>query len=46
MSNLIVIGIIIEILIALGVIFLIKKFMKIQTKQPALSKKKIKNLKF
>ena len=46
MNNLIVGGILIEILVALGGIFLIKRLQKRQTRQPALSKKIIRNLKF
>ena len=37
---------IIEVGFAIGAIFIIKRFKKRQTKQPALSKKIIKNLKF
>ena len=46
MNNFIVGGILVEILIALGGIFLIKQLQKRQTRQPALSKKIIRNLKF
>tara|TARA_Y100001978_G_C23267057_1_gene234065 strand:+ start:87 stop:224 length:138 start_codon:yes stop_codon:yes gene_type:complete len=45
MSNLIIFGLLIEIGIALGGFLLIKKYKK-QTRQPPLSNKKIKNLKF
>ena len=46
MNTLIVVGILIEIGIALGGIYLIKQLKKSQTRQTALSKKIIKNLKF
>jgi len=46
MNNLIVGGILVEILIALGGIFLIKRLQKRQTRQPNLPKKIIRNLKF
>ena len=42
----IVSGILVEVGIALGGIYLIKKFQKKQTRQPALSRKVIRNLKF
>ena len=42
----IVFGILIEVGIAIGGIYLIKKLQKSQTRQPALSSKRIKNLKF
>ena len=46
MNTLIAGGILIEVGIAMGGIFLIKQFQKRETRQPALSKKIIKNLKF
>tara|TARA_B100000212_G_scaffold297136_1_gene240798 strand:- start:186 stop:326 length:141 start_codon:yes stop_codon:yes gene_type:complete len=46
MNTLIVSGILVEVGIALGGIYLIKKFQKKQTRQPALSRKVIRNLKF
>tara|TARA_B100001287_G_C22278424_1_gene342709 strand:+ start:190 stop:330 length:141 start_codon:yes stop_codon:yes gene_type:complete len=46
MKTLIVVGILVEIGITLGGIYLIKQLKKSQTRQPALSKKIIKNLKF
>ena len=46
MNTPIIFGILIEIGIAIGGIFLIKKLQKRQTKQRALSRKIIKNLKF
>ena len=46
MNTLIVVGILIEIGIALGGIYLFKQLKKRQTRQTALSKKIIKNLKF
>ena len=46
MNTLIVGGILIEVGIAIGGIYLIKKLQQSQTRQPALSSKRIKNLKF
>ena len=46
MDALIVSGILVEVGIAFGGIYLIKKFQKKQTRQPALSRKIIRNLKF
>ena len=46
MSTPIVCGILVEIVIAIGGIYLIKKLKKKQTRQPSLSKKIINNLKF
>ena len=46
MNNLFVSCIVIEILIAIGGIYFVNQSKKKKTKQPALSKKKIKNLKF
>tara|TARA_Y100001933_G_scaffold223164_1_gene234528 strand:+ start:724 stop:864 length:141 start_codon:yes stop_codon:yes gene_type:complete len=46
MKTLIVGGILAELVIALGGIYLIKQFQKRQTRQPALSRKIIRNLKF
>ena len=46
MNTLIVGGIILEVGIIAGGIYLIKKFKKGQTRQPALSRKIIRNLKF
>ena len=46
MSTFIVAGILLELGIAIGGILLIKQLQKNQTRQPPLSKKKIKNLKF
>tara|TARA_Y100001978_G_C23293145_1_gene245760 strand:+ start:120 stop:260 length:141 start_codon:yes stop_codon:yes gene_type:complete len=46
MNTLIVAGIFIEVGIVIGGIYLIKKLQKKQTRQPALSKKIIRNLKF
>ena len=46
MNTLIVAGILVEVGIVIGGIFLIKQLQQKQTRQPALSKKKIKNLKF
>ena len=42
----IVFAILIELGIAIGGIYLIKKLQQTQTRQPALSNKRIKNLKF
>ena len=46
MNTLFISGILIEIGIAIGGIYLIKKLQKRQTRQPALSRKIIRNLKF
>ena len=46
MNTLIVGVILLEVGIAMGGIYLIKQFQKRETRQPALSKKIIKNLKF
>ena len=46
MNSLIVAGIFVEVGIVIGVIYLIKQLQKKQTRQPTLSKKIIKNLKF
>ena len=46
MNTFIVVGILVEIGIALGGIYHIKQLKKRQTRQPTLSKKIIKNLKF
>ena len=46
MNNFIVGGILIEVGIAIGGIYLIRKLQKKETRQPALSRKIIKNLKF
>ena len=46
MNTFIVVGILVEIGIALGGIYLFKQLKKNQTRQPALSKKLINNLKF
>ena len=46
MNTLFISGILIEIGIAIGGIYLIKKLKKRQTRQPALSRKIIRNLKF
>ena len=46
MNSLIVAGIFVEVGIVIGVIYLIKQLQKKQTRQPALSKKIIRNLKF
>ena len=46
MNNFIVNGILIELAIALGGIYLIKQLQKKQKRQPALSRKIIRNLKF
>ena len=46
MNTIIVAGILVEIGIIIGGIFIMKQFQKKQTRQPALSKKIIKNLKF
>ncbi len=46
MNTLIVAGILVELGIVIGGIYLIKQLQKKQTRQPALSKKIIRNLKF
>ena len=46
MNILIVAGILVDIGIVIGVIYLVKQLYKKQTRQPALSKKIISNLKF
>ena len=46
MNTLIVSGILLEVGIAIGGIFLMKQLKRRQTKQPSLSRKIIKNLKF
>ena len=46
MNTIIIAGILVEIGIVIGGIFIIKQLQKKQTRQPALSKKIIKNLKF
>ena len=46
MSTLIVAGIFVEIGILIGGIYIMKQLQKKQTRQPALSKKIIRNLKF
>tara|TARA_B100000212_G_C26994193_1_gene372053 strand:- start:380 stop:520 length:141 start_codon:yes stop_codon:yes gene_type:complete len=46
MNTLIVSGILLEVGIAVGGIFLMKQLKRRQTKQPSLSRKIIKNLKF
>ena len=46
MNTLIVTGILVEIGIVIGGIFIMKQLQKKQTRQPALSKKIIRNLKF
>ena len=46
MNTLIVSGILVEIGIAVGGFYLIKRLQRSQTKQPSLSTKIIKNLKF
>ena len=46
MNTIIVAGILVEIGIFLGGIYIIKQLKKKQTRQPALSKKIIRNLKF
>tara|TARA_Y100000589_G_scaffold2833_1_gene2709 strand:+ start:399 stop:539 length:141 start_codon:yes stop_codon:yes gene_type:complete len=45
MSTPIFVGILVEFVIVIGGIYLIKQFQKKQTRQPALPKKIIKNLK-
>ena len=44
--NTIIVGILVETGIIIGGIYLMKQFKKKQTKQPALSQKVIRNLKF
>ena len=46
MNTIIVAGILVEIGIVLGGIYIMKQLQKKQTRQPALSKRIIKNLKF
>ena len=46
MNTIIVAGILVEIGIVIGVIIIIKQLQKKQTRQPSLSKKIIRNLKF
>ena len=46
MNAIIVAGILVEIVILIGGIYIIKQLQKKQTRQPALSKKIIRNLKF
>ena len=46
MNTLIVTGILVEIGIVIGGIYIMKKLQKKQTRQPALSKEIIRNLKF
>ena len=46
MNTIIVAGILVEIGLVIGGIYIIKQLQKKQTRQPALSKKIIKNLKF
>ena len=46
MNTIIVAGILVEIVIVIGGIYIMKQLQKKQTKQPALSKKVIRNLKF
>ena len=46
MNTIIVAGILVEIVILIGGIYIIKQLQKKQTRQPALSKKIIRNLKF
>ena len=46
MNTIIVTGILVEIGIVIGGIFIMKQLQKKQTRQPALSKKLIRNLKF
>ena len=46
MNTLIFAGILVEVGIVVGGIFFIKELQQKQTRQPALSKKKIRNLKF
>ena len=46
MNTILVAGILVEVGIVIGGIYIIKQLQKKQTRQPALSKKIIKNLKF
>ena len=46
MNTIIVSGILVEIVFFIGGIYILKQFQKKQTRQPALSKKIIRNLKF
>ena len=46
MNTIIVSGVLVEISIVIGGIYIIKKLQKKQSRQPALSKKIIRNLKF
>ena len=46
MNTLIIAGILVEVVIVIGGIFLIKQLQRKQTRQPTLSKNLIKNLKF
>ncbi len=46
MNTFIVVGILVEVGIAIGGIYFIKQLQKRQTKQPSLSRKIIRNLKF
>ena len=46
MNKLIVAGILVEVGIVIGGIYIVKQLQKKQTRQPALSNKIIKNLKF
>tara|TARA_Y100000589_G_C27100647_1_gene607895 strand:- start:253 stop:393 length:141 start_codon:yes stop_codon:yes gene_type:complete len=46
MNTFIVAGILVEVIIVIGGIYLIKQLQKKRTRQPALSKKIIRNLKY
>ena len=46
MNTIIMAGILVEIVIVIGGIYIMKQLQKKQTRQPALSKRIIKNLKF
>ena len=46
MNTIIVTGVLVEISIVIGGIYIMKQLQKKQTRQPALSKKIIRNLKF
>tara|TARA_B100000212_G_scaffold212478_1_gene160595 strand:- start:677 stop:817 length:141 start_codon:yes stop_codon:yes gene_type:complete len=46
MNTIIVAGILVEIGLVMGGVYIMKQFQKKQTRQPALSKKIIRNLKF
>tara|TARA_B100000212_G_C27190824_1_gene454573 strand:- start:486 stop:626 length:141 start_codon:yes stop_codon:yes gene_type:complete len=46
MNTLLLVEILVEIGIVIGGIYMMKQLQKKQTRQPALSKKKIRNLKF